>query len=568
MSLYDNFAKLSEHPQYLLLAFALTLAFTLFAVYCFWVTRYSQQWSYEKENALFINHPNSNQAWKGRNPADYLALLLLGLYVIFMFWNNFYLAGPKRNEDPLFIDVYSRNLHLVPPWISWGRRFAPFMHQDLNILGLLSYWLKNPYYFYYLATFLEFLVTVYFLNKIIPLVWLWQRALVILFIVLNASFLIPFSNFVIPDRNTTFFTVLFLYAIIEFYKTNKNQYLIFALALAHIAIYFKEPTFLFFGGFALTALIFRMIDSNTTIVDALRRPFDFVKKNPLEIGVLLAPLFFVVMYATFQLFIVESSWVYGLIFSEASRISVVYGLFITYPLFPLILIMVACYVKDINKLQRHRFSIMLFAGGVLYIMALIYFRFGSRYYYCLPELVLILAACFYLKGKSSTTALRIFVPAFILFYLFFSIPTTISDFQRYKINEYKFYSHKTNIKLKENQVNKVFSYGQGGELGPLPMQFVLLQRIATKETPFVLHLFADCALKSAGRVPEQFRCLQVDEFILSDYDLVIFWRSAIPDDEWKKLYEQYGEQMQKITDFPKYLQASEQDNIYIIERTR
>ena len=566
MSIYDNFAKISQSPEFFLLALSLALAFTLLAIYCLWVTRYSNQWSYEKENSLFINHPNSSQAWKGRMPADYLALLLLGLYVIFLFWNNFYLAEFKRNEELLFIDVYVCNMHLLAPLITWEKRFLVFGHQDLNLLALPFNWLNCSHYFLYTFTFLEFLVTVYILNKIIPLARLWQRALVILFIALNASFFAPVSTLVVAERNAILFTALFLYMVIQFYKTNKNQYLIFALALAHTAIYFKEPMFLFFGGFALTALIFRMIDSNTSIVNALRKPLDFVKNNPLEIGILLAPLFFVVMYATFQLFIVESYGTYGLTSGQETRLFILYKLFITYPLFPLILIMAACYVKDINKLQRHRFSIMLFAGGVLYIVALLFFRFETRYYYCIPEFALILAVCFYLKDKSSTMALKLFVPACILFYLFFSIPTTISYFQLYKIREYKFYSHKTNIKLKENQVTKIFAHGSPLPLDRTPLSFALLQRIATKETPFDLHLLEGCDLEQRGEASEHFRCLPADEFILSDYDIVIFWRSLIPEEEWKSLYEQYGAQMQKITDFPKYLQTTERDNVYIIEK--
>ena len=272
MSLYDNFAKVSQNPEFLILALALVLAFTLLAIYCLWVTRYSNQWSYEKENALFVNHPNSNQAWKARSPADYLALLLLGLYVIFLFWNNFYLAELKRYDEILYIDVYVCNMHLLAPLITWGHRFLVFGHQDLNLLALPFHWLNCSHYLLYAVTFLEFLATVYFLNKIIPLARLWQRALVILFIALNASFLIPVSTLVIAERNAIFFTVLFLYMVIQFYKTNKNQYLVFALTLAHTAIYFKEPMFLFFGGFALTALIFRMIDSNTSIINALSKP--------------------------------------------------------------------------------------------------------------------------------------------------------------------------------------------------------------------------------------------------------------------------------------------------------
>ena len=564
MSLYDNFAKLPQHPEFLILAIALVLAFTLLTIYCLWVTRYSQQWSYEKEKVLFVNHPNSNQAWKARSPADYLALLLLGLYIIFLFWNNFYFAEPKRDEELLYIDVYLCNKHLLAPLITWGYRFGPFMHQDLNFLALPFHWLNCSHYLLYTFTFLEFLVTVYFLNKIIPLARLWQRVLVILFIGLNASFLIPVSTLVIPERNTIFLTVLFLYAVIQFYKTNKNQYLVFALASAHTAIYFKEPMFLFFGGFAFAALIFRMIDNNTTIVNVLRKPFTFVKNNPLEIGILLAPLFFVVMYITFQLFIVESTYIYGVSYNF-NYLSFIYGLFITYPLFPLILIMVACYIKDINKLQRHRFSIMLFAGGVLYIMVILFFKFEHRYYYCIPEFALILAACFYLKDKSSTAALRIFVPAFILLYLFFSIPTTMSVFREYKTREYQFYAHKTNIKLKENQVTNVFVYERRDSVTAV-LHFALMHKIATEETPFNLYFVDSCNLAQLNYIPKHFRCLLVDELILSDYDLVIFWRSGIPEEEWKSLYERYGEQMQKITDFPKYLQASEQDNIYIIER--
>ena len=566
MSIYDNFAKVSQNPEFLILALSLVLAFTLLAIYCLWVTRYSNQWSYEKENALFVNHPNSNQAWKARSPADYLALLLLGLYIIFLFWNNFYFAEPKRDEELLYIDVYLCNKHLLAPLITWGRRFLAFHHQDLNLLALPLHWFNCSYYLPYTLTFLEFLATVYFLNKIIPLARLRQRVLLILFIALNASFLIPVSTLVIPERNIIFFTVLFLYAVIQFYKTNKSQYLVFALALAHIAVHFKEPMFLFFGGFALTALIFRMIDSNTSIVNALRKPFTFAKNNPLEIGILLAPLFFVVMYATFQLFIIERTYFYGAQHRENNFLFTVYKFFIAYPLFPLILIMAACYVKDINKLQRHRFSIMLFAGGVLYIMALLFFRFTQRYYYCIPEFTIILAACFYLKGKNSTTALRLFVPVLILLYLFFSIPTTISYFHEYKTREYEFYAHTTNIKLKENQVTKIFSYGQNAIPEVAPLAFILLQRIATKETPFDLHLFNGCDLEQRGEASEHFRCLPADEFILSDYDLVVFWRSGIPEEEWASLYEKYGEQMQKITDFPKYLQATERDNIYIIEK--
>ena len=74
----------------------------------------------------------------------------------------------------------------------------------------------------------------------------------------------------------------------------------------------------------------------------------------------------------------------------------------------------------------------------------------------------------------------------------------------------------------------------------------------------------ECLPWYKGKDGDDFRCLKADNFIISDYDIVIFDRKSISKDEWLNLTKQYGNKMKQITKYPEFLGVKEENNLYVI----
>ncbi len=530
--------------------------------YVFYVTRGAQNFSYQAEREFFA--PLFNKKITPKSPLDYFALCCFIGYIVFFLWFNFYDIGIKHFDGIFYIDTSTCNADFIGLHLGWRSRFFPFGHQEFSVLALPFAWLNCSYYFLFGITFIQLLITVYFLYQIIPFEKLWQKLFALLFIGMNASFIDPFVTLVINDRNTLFLTILFLYCVIHFYKTSHNKYLIFALFTANTALYFKEPMFLFFSGFAATSLILKMISNKITPLELLKKPCHSAQKYPLEICLLGLSLGFFLIFNIFRIRFANPT-IYGITDNTDSYLAYLWTMFLNYPLFPgfiigMILIAVGT-VKNFKIVQKHAFSLSLFSGGLLYALVVTSLRNTNEYYYyCIAELAFILAACFYLKDLKLPKLWQILATIFIVFDLALTLSYSAKTLQMRKINQTQIQAYKENIHPNA-QMSKIFFYRKKNIHNNYyhTMTMFLLKNMHP-QAKIHSYIFQKCP--DIG--DDNFKCFSTKQFIASDYDVIIFPRSFISKEKWQELSAQYGEQMQPITHFPKYLHAPASEYIYIL----
>ncbi len=533
--------------------------------YAFYVTRGTQNFSYQAEREFFA--PLFNKKTTPKSPLDYFALCCFIGYIVFFLWFNFYDIGIKHFDSIFYIDASTCNADFIGPQLGWGSRFFPFGHQEFNLLAFPFAWLNCSYYFLFGITFIQLLITVFLLYQIIPFAKLWQKLFALLFIAINASFIAPFSTLIINDRNTLFLTILFLYCVIHFYKTSHNKYLIFALFTANTALYFKEPTFLFFSGFAATSMILKMISNKITPLELLKKPCHSAQKYPLEVSLLMLSLSFVSLYLL-SLILFANPTIYGITDNTDSYLAYLWTMFLNYPLFPgfiigMILIAVGT-VKNFKIVQKHAFSLSLFSGGLLYALVVTSLRNTNEYYYyyCIAELAFILTACFYLKDLKLPKLWQILATIFIVFDLALTLSHSAKTLQMRKINQTQIQAYKENIPLDDQRISKVFLYKKNHiHANYYNSNVITLLKSIYPQAKIHLYIFQKCPPNVEDG---NFKCLQTKQFIASDYDVIIFPRSFISKEKWQELSAQYGEQMQPITHFPKYLHAPASEYIYIL----
>ena len=544
--------------------------FVILGLYTHYVLKYRSNFSYAAENELFNSFPNQSLVPKSR--IDWFVFLFFILYVLAFAWNIFYQVDVRHSDSIGYIsDAACNPDKFIALQVKFSGRFMPFAHQEFNLLSPLLRLFNCSYTVLYSLTFIQFLITIYIINKILPFKQLYLRLLAIFFITINIAFFYPFSNIIVNDRNTIFLTILFLYFIIKFYKTEVNKNLVYALIVANIAVYFKEPMFLFFTGFALASLLFKVIENKISLQNIIKKPIVFTKKYPLEIGLLMISSLFAIGYIYFIFFDAQTKFFYGQeYYDQENYFSVLQYLkysFERYSLFAITLAIIFFYIKDFKNIKYRKFIASLFMGGLFYSLVMIfYLRPGFFAYYSIANLVIVVAACYYLSGKKLSTVFTIFLILLLTCSLKLTFPNIFERIAIEKKFQISIYSLRENIKLKENKNYNIYYYAEFKKYSAYSVTAMkdLIHVITARKSPIKFYSKYDCYPHHKGKDGDDFRCLKANNFILSDYDLVIFDRKFISKDEWMNLSDQYGNRMKQITKYPEIFGNQEEANLYVI----
>ena len=549
-------------------------SFAFIGLYAFVFLREPYTSTYQTEQKNFQNFFQTLYDYRKTNITT---LIGLGLFIFFLAMNLFYQPGIKLFDEIFAIDEASCNHSLIYSHFGWQNRFLPFAWQEFNLISHIFNKLGCSYYFLYSLTFVQGLLTLFLLYKIIPFQQFWQKILTVLFIACQSFFMQTMITFTLPERNLLFLCVLMLYAIIRFYQKQQTTYLILTLFIANIMLYLKEPTFLFVAGFALTSLIIRMVADKISLRTVVSKPIIFVKQNPLEIGMLFSASFFVLIYIIYTSIIGLADISYSR--SDASILERLKDTLAAYPFLVLFFIMPIFYLKDYRNLSKHKFSLMLYIGALLYAVATIISKLSILgYYYSIAYLGLILSICFYARtqkqiGVKLTQKLKYLLIILLAINFIFVVKQTesilrIEHIKKEQISEQKIAIKDALSAVKSQPVKIFFSYNKKqltyshNAFRLIRHAFRLVQTVNNKNIPIIIYLHAAC---KDIIIPQDGACAQTDSFIADDYDIVIFYREFIPADEWQALKAQYGKRLKQITHFSKYLRAPEHKNIYMIQ---
>lgn len=196
-----------------------------------------------------LTHIFSLAETRGNRSSKYLSLLrnvswllpavILGLLILpFVQWSF--------TDDDIFMQYYVLG-HSYPPIIAGGGRFVPFAHQEWRILP----WMTQAWMFHGFAL-IEYFV---FCFVIWVIVSKYDGKLSMLFFIVTLPpIAISFSNIVLPERNQVLLLSLWFLFCDRWQRSRDILYGMFSLLLANLALYFKEPTCLFVGGFAVTRM--------------------------------------------------------------------------------------------------------------------------------------------------------------------------------------------------------------------------------------------------------------------------------------------------------------------------
>ncbi len=513
---------------------------------------------YKHEKGVFLNY--TIPSLKPKILIDYLAYFALLVVFAILIWDNLFPVGPQHHDEISYIFIRVCGGDRIQFITYEDARFFPFGHQEWSIIGpLLAATSCNVYIAFSLVVAQSF-VTAYLLFCIIPFEKLAWRLFTVAIIISNASFFTSFSTLMIPDRNTVFLLALFLYCLIHFFKTEKPIYLLIAFICANTALYFKELMFVYFVSFLFTAFCFHLYQKQFKLADILS-PLTFIRKQPLEVLLPILSLCFVSLWIVFAVFIHPDTSVYSA--GQVDYIDYIIDLFYHYPLFSLIIIMIIAYIIDIKNIQKHQFSLMLFVGGVFYALAVSLIKREAFYYYAVPELSIILAACYYLKNISWQKNLKwrgfaLLLVAFSVFFIIRSPQNLYHDLKKYKIIQYRFNSLQQNLPISYTDTNRVFYYKT-----QIPAQGITHMTVANirPKANIEEYSFYNFRTKDAdGKITVTF-----DKWNPDDYDFTIIYRESFNDAKWQSLQAQYGERLQRISDFPSWMGNTEGYNIYILQ---
>jgi hypothetical protein len=316
-----------------------------------------------------MNIGSPRPSWRRRK----LDIICIGLFALFL---GLYIYVQLSGEDFAFYDddqitqFSLRGRNFGPPiWPQLGRVY-PLQFQDLNVLKHLT---RSP------ALFRAFgalqlvawvIITITSLSEFtIPL-----RSLASFLVMSTLGFTISFSDLIFPERNVLFWLAVFILCRRRYSTTASPLFLAGTFVSVQFAVYYKEPVWLFFAGFAAINLV-RDWDCGPR-QRSIRR---FVKDNVADVGTLalavLFPIFFaLIMFPGRSLEYVTHHQ------SDVRSIVLSYG-----KVDLLVFVFLAVVAARAVTLLRVRSKIDPFwdplaAGGALYALAIIGLRIFNHYY--------------------------------------------------------------------------------------------------------------------------------------------------------------------------------------------
>jgi hypothetical protein len=226
-------------------------------------------------------------SWKPKRRAIvWLALfvLFLALYICLQLWKEDF----AYYDDSQITGTYLLGKSFrAPVWVNSGRLF-PLHLQEFNVLMHLTHSPAALHVFVVLQLLAWALVTMVSLSEFtIPL-----RLLAVFLIMSTASFVVSFSDVIYPERNILFWLAVFILCRRRYSTTASPVFLAGTFISVQFALYYKEPVWLLFAGFAATKLVCDWSEGSR------QRPVrNFIRENLADIGTLALAVLFPVLFA-------------------------------------------------------------------------------------------------------------------------------------------------------------------------------------------------------------------------------------------------------------------------------
>ena len=367
------------------------------------------------------------------------------------------------DDHSLLPTLLSENKNFLPllicPKIG---RFFPLCGFECNIISFIS---TSPVAFYSYNSF-QFLVVVLLFYKILSKIGKHNNSIIytfILFLILNPGFITSWLRLFVPERNSVFFFLIFLYFYIKFQNNQKNLFLIIGLLSANFALYYKEPGFIMLGTFSFLHLIFGW--KKLTI-----------KQKLFDVLLLFSSVIFILLYY-FIVYINRGDVLYG----QNGKQSIFFFLAILISFLlnnPLLFLNLVLFIWRIFNIVKKiiKFNVLYDSMSFTAIIyCFVYFKLKIfSPYYLLPAYVFALPALlFYLKNITweKNHFLKIITIISVIFVFTNSLPTGIHYFSFYKnvpLNFQKtltFLESYINKEFEQKKRTNIFLYGIYREVG-------------------------------------------------------------------------------------------------------
>jgi hypothetical protein len=155
----------------------------------------------------------------------------------------------------IFTNNYLKGVPYPPPILTDLGRFLPLGHQEWRLLYL---WTDNILV-YHLFSVLQYAVFLTGCLTALRLFGLFKFPLFI-FLVTLSPVIISFGNIVLPERTQVMIFPWILVVVLKWDMTARVRYLVLAVLLCHVMLYYKEPTVIFVGVFAGLRLLTQFFD--------------------------------------------------------------------------------------------------------------------------------------------------------------------------------------------------------------------------------------------------------------------------------------------------------------------
>lgn len=345
----------------------------------------------------------TRSSWKLNN-SDIVCLSFFVLFLALYVWANLW------KEDFAFTDnVQLTGFSLrgksypAPIWPKVGRLF-PLQFQEFNVLRHLTQAPAAFRGFVVLQLLLWASVTVAYLSEFtIPL-----RVLALFLIMCTPSFVISFSDLIYPERNILFWVAVFSLCWRRYSATASPVFLAGTFIAVQFAVYYKEPVWLLFAGFAGTQLVYNW---NGESHQGSTR--NFIRDNLANIGTMALAVLFPVLFALVMFYYRSLRYV------RDARLTISLTVLDYVKVDFLLFVFLALVVIRALKLFRGQskpnpFWDPLAAGGAIYAVAIIGLRMFEGYYMAPVDAIAIL---FLLQWAHSwrleTKTVRTFVVAVV-----------------------------------------------------------------------------------------------------------------------------------------------------------
>lgn len=225
-------------------------------------------------------------SWKLKN-RDIVCLVLFAVFLILWICLQLWKEDFAFHDDYQLTDFSLRGKSFpAPVWPSIGRLF-PLHLQELNLLKHLAHSPDVFHTFVVLQLLAWALLTAASLSEFtVPF-----RVLALFLIMSTLGFVISFSDLIYPERNVLFWLAVFILCRRRYFPSASPVFLAGTLISVQFALYYKEPVWLLFAGFAGTKLA---CEWN---VRSRERPVrNFIKDNLADIGTMVLALLFPALF--------------------------------------------------------------------------------------------------------------------------------------------------------------------------------------------------------------------------------------------------------------------------------